>query len=317
MVKIKIKKAVVDSIKIFRKSITNFGSNRPVEHAGTTAYFAIFSIAPMLIIIVSVFGYFAGDIVIRDKLFEELRIILGNESVRVLRNAIDNYDIAEKSGIGTVIGVTFFLISASALFTAVQNSINYIWRVQVKSNLRMSVLGLLKTRLLSFGVIMALGLVLIVSLIIDASISFLKEILSMYMDYDLVMLAQTLNFVVSLAVIAGVFTLIYRYLPDITVKWSASWYASVITAVLFAIGKFAIGEAIGKSNLGAVYGAAGSFIVILVWIFFVSIIFYFGVELSRQFSLYYNHKNKPAVYAHLFKIHQANLDEGEDDEKVN
>ncbi len=313
MTKIKIKKAVVDSVKIFKKSISNFGANRPVELAGTTAYFAIFSLAPILIIIVSVFGYFAGDMVIREKLFEELNVILGNESVRVLKNAIDNYDITEKSGIGTVIGVTFFLISASALFTAMQNSINFIWRVQVKSNLKMSALGLLKTRLLSFGVILILGLVIVVSLIIDASITFLKEILSMYIDYDLVMLVQTMNFVVSLTVISAVSALIYKYLPDIMVKWSASWFAAVITAILFAIGKLAIGAAIGQSNLGAVYGAAGSFVVILIWIFFVSIIFYFGVELSRQFSLYYNHNNNPASFAYVFKIHQAKLDEEEED----
>jgi len=316
MIKIKIKKGIVDSFKIFRKSISNFGSNRPVEHAGTTAYFAIFSMAPILVIIVSVFGFFAGDMVIREKLFGELNVLLGKESVKVLRNAIENYNITENSAIGTFIGVTFFLISASALFSAMQNSINFIWRVQVKSNLKMSLLGLLKTRLLSFGVILCLGLVLLISLVVDASISFLKDVLSMYIDYDLVALAQTLNFVVSLAVISGVFALIYRYLPDIEVKWSASWYASIITALLFAIGKLAIGAAIGRSNLGAVYGTAGSLVVILVWIFFVSIIFYFGVELSRQFSLYYNHRNVPATYSHTFKIHQVNMDGGEQDEKL-
>ena len=312
----KFKKGIKDTLKIFKKSVSNFGSNRPVEHAGTTAYFAIFSLAPMLIIIVSVFGYFAGDVMIRDKLFEELSVILGDESVRVLRNAIDNYNITEKSGIGTIIGVTFFLISASALFTAVQNSINFIWRVQVKSKLRMSLLGLLKTRVLSFAVILVLGLVLIISLILDASVKFLKDILSMYLENDLVAFADTINFLASLIIISAVFALIYKYLPDIGVNWSASWFAAIITAVLFSVGKLAIGLAIGNSNLGAVYGAAGSFVVILVWIFFVSIIFYFGVELSRQFSLYYNHKNVPAKYAYPFKINQINFDAEEEDESL-
>lgn len=312
----KIIKGVKDTGKIFKKSVSNFGTNRPVEHAGTTAYFAIFSMAPMLVIIISVFGFVTGDAVIRDKLFEELNLILGQESVRVLKNAIENYNITEKSGIGAFVGIVFFLISASALFTAMQNSINFIWRIQVKSNLRMSLLGLLKTRLLSFGVILCLGLVLIISLIVDASISYLKDILAMYLDYDFVALVQTLNFAVSIAVISFVFTLIFRYLPDIGVRWNASWFAAVITSLLFAIGKFVIRKAIGGTNLGAVYGAAGSLAVILVWVFFVSIIFYFGVELSRQFSLYYNHNNRPAKYAHVFKVHQVNLDAEEKDEKL-
>lgn len=312
----KLKKGIKDSAKIFKHSVSNFGSNRPVEHAGTTAYFAIFSMAPMLFIIISVFGYLAGDAVIRDKLFEELNKILGPESVRVLKNAIENYNITEKSGIGAILGIVFFLISASALFTAMQNSINYIWRIQVKTNLKMSALGLLKTRLLSFGVILCLGLVLLISLIIDASVSYLKDILTMYLDYDFMGLVQILNFAISIAVVSLVFSLIYRYLPDVKVRWSASWFAAITTSLLFALGKFIIGKAIGGTNLGAVYGTAGSLAVILVWIFFVSIIFYFGVELSRQFSLYYKHNNVPAKYAYKFEVHQVKFDAEEKDEKL-
>ena len=203
---------------------------------------------------------------------------------------------------GTVMGITFFLVSASALFSAMQNSINYIWRVKIKSKIKWGILNVLKTRLLSFGVILSLGFVLLVSLIVDASIAFLKDFLTTQFSPDFVVLTQVVNVVVSLAIIAGIFALIYKYLPDLNVEWSASWYGAIITSILFALGKVAIGMVIGNSNLGVVYGAAGSFAVILVWIFFVSIIFYFGVELTCQFSEYFKHKNTPAKFAATFKI---------------
>jgi membrane protein len=292
----------IDGFKIVKKALLHFGTNRPVEHAGTTAYFAIFSMAPILIIIISVFGYFAGDEAIREKLFDEINLLIGSESTQVLRNAITDYKIAENSGLGTIIGIGFFLVSATTLFSAMQNSINYIWRIRIRSNLKMSVLNLLKTRALSFGVILSLGFVLLVSLVVDASIGFLKDFLSDRFSPDFVVVAQILNTILSLVIIATVFAFIYRFLPDVKVKWSASWFGAVFTSVLFAVGKIIIGLFIGNSNLGAVYGAASSFVVILIWIYFVSIIFYFGVELTYQFSLFYRHEMTPAKYAVPFEI---------------
>jgi len=298
----KITYRIVDYFKIFKKAVRHIGENRPVEHAGTTAYFAIFSMAPILIIIVSVFGYFAGDEVISQKLFEELGRLVGEESTRVLKNAIENYNITEKSTLGTIFGATFFLVSATTLFSAMQNSINYIWRIKVKSKLKWGVFNLLKTRLLSFGVILCLGFVVLVSLVADATIAFLKDFLAEQFTADFIILAEILNVTLSLAIIAAIFAFIYKYLPDLQVKWSASWYGAIFTSVLFALGKIGIGAFIGNSNLGVVYGAASSFVIILVWIFFVSIIFYFGVELTYQFSRYYKHDNKPVKFAIPFKI---------------
>ncbi|MGQ7871186.1 YihY/virulence factor BrkB family protein [Sunxiuqinia sp. sy24] len=288
--------------EIFRNAFVHFIANNPVNQAATTAYFAIFSMAPILIIIISVFGYFTGDETMRAKLFEELNVLIGAESTQFLENAIQNYQITENSGIGAIIGILFFLISATTLFSVMQNSINYIWRVKVRSSLKQGALKLAKDRIFSFGVILSLGFVVLVSLIIDASISFLKEFLRTYFSPDFVFLAQFANIVLSLAVITAVFALIYRFLPDVKVKWSAAWHGAIFTAFLFVIGKFIIGLIIGSSNMGAVYGAASSFVIILLWIYFVSLIFYFGVELTHQYSRYYKHDNRPVNYAIPFEI---------------
>ncbi len=298
-------KPIKDTLRIFRKTFVHFGTNNPVNLAGTTAYFAIFSMAPILVIIISVFGFFTGNETMRTKLFEELNVLVGSESTQLLQNAIQNYQITENSGIGAFIGIVFFLISATTLFSVMQNSINFIWRIKVKSNLRQGALKLAKDRVFSFGVILCLGFVVLVSLIIDASISFLKDFLNTYFSPDFVFLAQLANIVLSLAVITAVFALIYRFLPDVKVKWRASWFGAMFTAVLFAVGKFVIGIIIGNSNLGAVYGAASSFVVILVWIYFVSLIFYFGVELTHQYSRFYKHDNRPVNYAVPFEISEV------------
>jgi membrane protein len=290
---------------ILKRSLLKFGSNRPVQLAGTTAFFAIFSTAPILIIIISVFGFFTNDEIIRQKLFEELNVLVGQESTQLLQNAIDNYQIAKNSGVGAIIGVVIFLFSATTLFSTLQDSINFIWRVQVKANIKMGILNLVKTRILSFGVILCLGFVLLVSLIIDVLIAFLKDFLSGYFSPELILIAQLINAILSFGIITTVFALIYRFLPDVRVKWNASWSAAIFASLLFTGGKYLIGYIIGSSNLGVVYGAASSFVVILVWIYYVSLIFYFGVELSHQYSLFYHHKNKPMKFAVPFEINKV------------
>jgi len=302
MPKEKMKKAIVDSFKILKASLINFSSDKPAQLAGTTAYFAMFSMAPILLIIISVFGYFTGDDVIREKLFNEISTLLGQNSTHLLRNAIENYDISKGSFIGSAIGIIFLLVSATGLFSVMQNSINYIWRIQAKSNLKMGIIILLRKRVLSFGVILCLGFVLLISLVIDASIAFLKDFLTTQINPDFVLVAQVLNIAVSLAIIAIVFALIYQFLPDLNVHWSASWFGASFTSVLFVLGKMGIGVFVNMSNLGVIYGVAGSFAVILVWIFFVSIIFYFGVELTSQYSKFYKHDNKPMKFAVPFRI---------------
>jgi len=305
MEKVEVTKVLSSAFEILKKSLLNFGSNRPVQLAGTTAFFAIFSTAPILIIIISVFGFFTNDVIIRQKLFEELNVLVGQESTQLLKNAIDNYQIAKNSGVGAIIGVVIFLFSATTLFSTLQDSINFIWRVQVKANIKMGILNLVKTRILSFGVILCLGFVLLVSLIIDVSIAFLKDFLSGYFSPDLIFIAQLVNAFLSFGIITAVFALIYRFLPDVSVKWNASWVAAIVASLLFTGGKYLIGYIIGSSNLGLVYGAASSFVVVLVWIYYVSLIFYFGVELSHQYSLFHHHNNKPAKFAVPFEINKV------------
>ncbi len=296
-------KKIKELYKIFVQTVKSFIADSPVNLASTTAYFAIFSIAPILIIIISIFGYFAGDSTIRYKLFDELNTLIGQESTQVLQSAIENYQITKKSHISAIIGITFFLFSATTLFNTMQSSINYLWRVKVKANnLKMNIFNLIRDRILSFGVILCLGFILLVSLVVDAVISYLKDFLTTHFSENFLVLAQILNIFISLVIVSSVFTVIYHFLPDVKVRWNASWFGGIFTSVLFTTGKFIIGFVVGNNELGAVYGAASSFIGILLWVYYASLIFYFGVELTRQFSVFYKHENKPLNYAIPFSI---------------
>lgn len=305
MKKKSVKTIIVDVLKIFRNSFRNFGTNRPVQLAGTTAYFAIFSTAPIIIIIISVFGYLTGNSAMRGKVFEELEQLIGSSSAKLLQEAISNYKVIENSTVGTIIGIVVFLVSATALFSELQASINYIWRVKVKSTLKVSLLNLLRTRIFSFAVILGLGILLLVSMIIDASIGVLRDFLTTRFSLHFVILAQTINLIFSVGIVAVITAFVYRYLPDVHVNWSAAWFGAAVTSILFAIGRLLIGVMLRNSDMGVVYGAAGSIVILLVWVYLVSLIFYFGVELTHQYSLYFGHDNLPRNYAGTFEIHSV------------
>lgn len=298
-------KKIKESLKILKHAALHFTSNDPIRMAGTTAYFTIFSIAPMLIIIISVFGFFANDATIQARLFNELDSLVGKESSELVQTAINNYQIIENSGIGAIIGVAIFLFSATTLFSIMQNSINYIWRVRVKSKLKLSLLKLLRDRLFSFGLILSLGLVVLVSLVIEAAVGLLHDFLSQQFTPDFLGLVNIARTVLSVLLTATVFALIFRFLPDVSVRWKASWFGAVFTSLLFFLGKYLIGFIIGNSQLGVIYGAASSLIILLLWVYFVSLIFYFGVEICYQYSSFYDHKNKPLNFAEPFKITAA------------
>jgi len=294
-----------DSLNILKHAILHFKTNNPIAMAGTTSYFTIFSIAPMLIIIISVFGFFADDATIRAKLFNELNSFVGKESSQLLQTAINNYQIIEKSGIGAVIGVAVFLFSATTLFSIMQNSINYIWRIRVKPKLKLNLLKLIRDRLFSFGMILSLGLVVLISLLIEASVSLLHDYLSQHFNPEFLVSINITRMILSFLLTTTVFAFIFRFLPDVTVRWKASLFGALISALLFFLGKYLIGFIIGKSQLGVIYGAASSLIILLLWVYYVSLIFYFGVEVCYQYSSFYGHNQKPLNFAEPFKIEKA------------
>ncbi len=299
----KIKENVHAVGKILKSSFIKYRKDDPIRLAGTTAYFTIFAIAPILIIIISILGIIFEEQTISNKIYNELNTLVGTQGTHFIKSIIQNFRRTDRDLLGTIIGVAVFLIASTTFFNVLQNALNFIWRVRAKP--KNNFFKTLKDRLLSFGLILSMGFILLVSLVIDAALSFLKDFLSNYLENYTLLLIRSLNFIISFGILTFIFALIYKFLPDTKIKWRVTWTGSIITAVLFTIGKYLIGIILGASNINVMYGAAGSVVAFVLWVFYSSIILFFGAEITQQYAEYYNFDIKPKNYAVQIEINEV------------
>ena len=281
-------------------SAQKYKKDDPIRLAGTTAYFTVFALAPIIIIIISVIGLLLGQETIEEKAFAELNSLLGDQGAEMIRGFVENYKDTERDILGTIIGFGIFIFSATSFFTVLQKSLNFVWRIRAKPS--RGILKTLKDRALSFGMVLSLGLLLLISLVIDATIAVLKDFLTERLPGLTVFLIRAGNFVISFGIIMVIFAMIYKFLPDARIKWRVTWMGAFITTILFVAGRTLIGLFLGNANVGIMYGAAGSLFVILLWVFYSSIIFFFGAEITQQYAEFYRHGIQPKDYAVAIEI---------------
>jgi len=298
-----MKKRIKQTFKLISNAAKRYKKDDPVRLAGTTAYFAIFAMAPIIIIIVSATGLLLGQEEIQEKIFFELNQLLGDQGTEYIKDLVRNYQGKTKNVIGTIVGFAIFIFTSTTFFTVLQKSLNHVWRIKVKPS--SGLLKLLYDRLLSLGLILSLGFILLISLLIDAALAILKDYINKILPDITVSLLEIGNIVISFGVIVLIFALIYKYLPDAKIKWKVTWMGSFITTVLFFVGKWLIELAIVKSNIGVMYGAAGSLVVILLWIFYSSMIFFFGAEITHQYAEMYSHTIEPKKNAVRIEISEV------------
>jgi len=277
--------------ELLRRSAKKYKTDDPVRLAGTTAYFTVFSLAPIIIIIISVIGLLMGQDAIEEKVFAELDSLLGGEGAAMVKGFVENYKNTQRDIIGTIVGFITFILSATTFFTVLQGSLNYVWRIRAKPSK-----GYLKTirdRVLSFGLVLSLGFLLLVSLVIDAMISLFRNFLIERLPDITVFLIKMGNFVISFGIIMVIFAMIYKFLPDARIKWKVTWMGAFITTILFVTGRTLIGIFLGNTDIGVMYGAAGSIFVLLLWVFYTSMVFFFGAEITQQYAEMYRHAIKP------------------------
>ena len=249
------------------------------------SYYTIFSLAPLLLIVISVAGLFFGADAVRGQLFAELRGLMGEDAAKAVEAILVSVSKPAEGIVATLIGVVVLIIGATAVFGELQSALDRIWRAPVldKSG---SLWRLLRTRLLSFGMILGIAFLLMVSLVLGAVIAALgKWWGGAFVGWE--MLAQLVNALVGFALTMFVFGMIYKFMPRVKIHWQDVWMGALVTAALFTIGKFLIGLYIGKSGVASAFGAAGSLVVILVWVYYSAQIFLIGAEFTW-------------VYAHTF-----------------
>ncbi|MEB3830340.1 YihY/virulence factor BrkB family protein [Phormidium sp. CCY1219] len=280
--------------RLLKRTFAEWQKDKASRLAAALAYYTAFSLAPMLIIAIAVAGLVFGQEAAQGEIVAQLQDLVGREGAQVIETAIENAR-QPRSGIwATIISIALLLFGATGLFTQLQDALNTIWDVKPKPD--EGVKKLLKTRVLSFAMVVAIGFLLLASLVVSAALAAIGK----YFDNlvpELMFLWQTLNFVISLGVITLLFAMIYKVLPDVKIAWSDVWIGGAITSVLFALGKYLIGLYLGNSSVGSTYGAAGSFVVLLLWINYSAQILFFGAEFTQVYANRYGSRIVPTSHA--------------------
>jgi len=294
--------------KLFKESFSGFGNDKLTKLSGSLAYCTIFSLGPLLIVIIFLSGLFLGHEAAEGRIYEQLKGFLGQDTALQLQDIVKKAAIGGKGLLPAIIGFVTLLIGATTVFAEIQDSINTIWGVKPKP--KKGWLKMLKNRLLSFSVIISLGFLLVVSLAISSVIDIFFESLKRALPDVAVWIIYIFNQLFTLLVTAIIFAVIFKVLPDAKIRWKDVIAGAVVTTLLFMLGKFGISFYISKTSVGSTYGAAGSLVVLLIWTYYSSLILYFGAEFTKAYAIMYGAAIHPSEYAVTTK--QVEIETGKD-----
>jgi len=287
-------------IEVVKKAFSGFGDDKVTKLSGSLAYYTVFSMGPLLVVIISLCGIFLGREAVEGKVYHTLTGFVGSDTAAQLQEIIKNASNAGKSKIAAIIGTITLVLGATTVFAEIQDSINGIWGLKPKP--KRGWLKMVQNRFLSFSVIVSLGFLLLVSLGVTTIIDGFSERLRAHFPDVTVVVFYVVNLVITLAVTAVIFAVIFKVLPDATIRWKDVAAGAITTAILFMLGKFAISFYISKSNVGSTYGTAGSLVVLLLWVYYSSIILYFGAEFTKAYAVQYGSEIHPNHYAVTTKV---------------
>ncbi|AKD54577.1 YihY/virulence factor BrkB family protein [Spirosoma radiotolerans] len=280
---------------ILSDSFSGFMDDRGLKLSAALAYYTIFSLAPLLVLIMSLASVFLGEEATQGHIFGQINGLVGNEAAKQIQDMIKNVSLSGKTNSALATGIVTLFIGATSLFGEIQDSVNLIWRVKAKP--KRGWLKLIKDRLLSSSLIVSLGFLLMVSLIVNGLVLALSDQLTRFLPGLSVYLISGLNFLISTAVITILFGVIFKVLPDAKIAWKDVKWGALFTAGLFMIGRYAIGLYIDTTATSSAYGAAGSLIVLLTWIYYTAAILYFGAEFTLAYANHFGVKIEPAEHA--------------------
>ncbi len=256
-----------------------YWANRPMELAAALSYYTLLSLAPLVLMTVAVAGLVFERATVERRIVTEMGLLIGSEGSEVVQTVLRHARDPAKGTLSVVIGTAVLLLGATTVFAQLQSSLNRIWKVEESSQGSAGMLWLfVKERLLSLAMVLAVGFLLLVSLVISAAVVAIGEALGGVSNAGIVL--EALNLLVSLIVVTVLFATIFKVLPDAPVAWRDVWVGAVTTSVLFTVGKSLIGLYLGRTSIGSPYGAAGSLVVMTVWVFYASMIVFLGAELT-------------------------------------
>lgn len=280
-----MKRIVSHSKKIgylLKESFHEFIDDNAIKLSAALSYYTIFSLPPLLIIVISACGVFFGADAVKGELFGQINGLVGNDAAFQIQEMLKNVKLSRNTGFATTIGIIILVIGASGVFAEIQDSINYIWGIKAKP--KRGLRKFLKNRLMSFSMIGSVGFLLLVGLVINSLMDILNRRLLELYPKDTFYFIYILNILIVFFIITTLFIFIFKTLPDGKVVLRDCIVGASFTAFLFMIGKFAIGAYLGSSAIASIYGAAGSVILILVWVYYSAIILFFGAEFTKVYA---------------------------------
>lgn len=274
-------------IKLFlpvsKTAFKNWVAKDPFKESAVIAYYAIFALPGLLAVVITVAGYFFGHEAVNGKIAGQIIATMGEVTALQIQDIIAKGMESKNSVLATVFGVITILVGATAVFVQFQVSLNTIWGVRADEK-KSGILSILKARLFSFGIIIAIAFILITSLVVSAALAVFGLWVASYFSSTFLVGLQILNLLFSFSIITLLFALMFKFIPDVEIKWHHVWVGSIVTALLFEVGKALIGLYFGKANPGSGYGAAGSIILIMLWVSYSSMIVFYGAEFTHAYA---------------------------------
>ncbi len=281
--------------QFLKTTINEWVEAEPFQLAAALSYYTLFSLAPLLLIAIGVAGFVFGREAAQNQIVETLQGMIGQDSAKAVQEMIQASSEKPKTGmLSTIIGFVALLFGAGGVVGQLQTSLNKMWEVTPKPG--QGIWGFLRQRFFSFAMVLAIGFLLLVSLVVTAVLSSFTSMLSSFLG-DATFVAHAIDILVSFGFVTLLFALIYKYVPDVEIQWRDVWVGAALTSILFTIGKYLIGLYIGTSGVGSTFGAAGSLITILVWVYYSSLIFFLGAEFTRVYATQYGSGVAPAENA--------------------
>jgi membrane protein len=266
---------------LLRRTLSECDRHETTRLGASLAFYATLSLAPLVLLAIALAGLVVGTVAAQTQVLQQFQDLLGNQGAEAVRSMIAHGQNMRATSIASVLGIGTLLFGASQIFSELQSALNKIW--EAESYRTGGLVALIRQRFFSFGLVLAIGLLLLVSLLLSAALSGAGK----YMRGVLPLpewILQCFDFLLSIVGTSALFALIFQYIPDPRTRWRCSWIGGVCTAALFSLGKFLIGLYIGKASIATAYGEAGSLVVVIVWVYYSSQIFYFGAELTHVLS---------------------------------
>lgn len=289
-----IKRKLSTFWKLLRRTSGSWYRNEPWARSATIAYYALFSLPSLLIIVVTVAGSIFGEKAVQGRITKEIGEFIGRESAEAIEGMVANAALKDSSVFAVIFGVSFLIFGATGVFFHLKAAMNEIWNVAAKKN---NVKRVVINRVISLGMVFVVGLLLLIALIISAVLTALTDYLAAIAPRITTLLLKILEFLLSFLTITSLFAAIFKWLPDVKVRWKTVYMGAILTTFLFLLAEYVIGFYFGRSNPGSVYGGASSVVLILLWVYYTCLIVFFGGEFTVQYALHKEEKVEPNEYA--------------------